>query len=65
VGGAWEELGYAARGACVERVFAGRCDVLTGQSGDVALRRYGERLQAKTGRGFNKWANVGKSECPT
>jgi serine/threonine protein kinase len=64
VGGAWEELGYAARPACVERVFAGRCDVLTGQSGDVALRRYGERLQAKTGRGFNKWANVGKSECP-
>lgn len=65
VGGAWEELGYAQRAACIERVFAGRCDVLTGQSGDVALRRYGQRLQAKTGRGFSKWDNVGKSECPS
>jgi serine/threonine protein kinase len=63
VGGAWEELGYATRAACTEQVFAGRCDVLTGQSGDIALRRYGNRLQAKTGRGFNKWANVGKSDC--
>jgi serine/threonine protein kinase len=63
VGGAWEELGYAPRAACVEKVFAGRCDVLTGQSGDVALRRYNDRLQAKTGRGFKKWDNVGKSDC--
>jgi hypothetical protein len=64
VGGAWEELGYAQRGACIEKVFAGRCDVLTGQSGDIALRRYGPRLQAKTGRGFSKWESVGKSDCP-
>jgi serine/threonine protein kinase len=63
VGGAWEELGYATRAACTERVFAGRCDVLSGQSGDIALRRYGDRLQAKTGKGFNKWSNVGKSDC--
>ncbi|KRA59203.1 hypothetical protein ASD79_10910 [Caulobacter sp. Root655] len=63
VEGAWEELGYATRASCTERVFAGRCDVLSGQSGDIALRRYGDRLQAKTGRGFNKWANVGKSDC--
>jgi len=63
VGGAWEELGYAPRAACVEKVFAGRCDVLTGQSGDIALRRYNDRLQAKTGRGFKKWDNVGKSDC--
>ena len=45
-------------------MFNGRCDVLPGQSGDVALRRYGDRLQAKTGKGFSKWANVGKSDCP-
>lgn len=63
VDGAWEELGYATRAACVEKVFAGRCDVLTGQSGDIALRRYNDRLQAKTGRGFKKWDNVGKSDC--
>ena len=63
VDGAWEELGYAPRAACVEKVFAGRCDVLTGQSGDIALRRYNDRLQAKTGRGFKKWDNVGKSDC--
>ncbi|SFJ95482.1 serine/threonine-protein kinase [Caulobacter sp. UNC279MFTsu5.1] len=63
VNGAWEELGYAQRAACVEKVFAGRCDVLTGQSGDIALRRYNDRLQAKTGRGFKKWDNVGKSDC--
>lgn len=63
VGGAWEELGYATRAACTERVFAGRCDVLSGQSGDIALRRYGDRLQAKTGRGFSKWSNVGRSDC--
>jgi serine/threonine protein kinase len=62
-GGAWEELGYAPRATCVERVFAGRCDVTTGRSGDVELRRSGDRLQAKTGRGFRKWQNVGKSEC--
>ncbi len=64
VNGAWEELGYASRAACTEKVFNGRCDVLSGQSGDVALRRYGDRLQAKTGKGFSKWANVGKSDCP-
>ncbi|KQZ33699.1 serine/threonine-protein kinase [Caulobacter sp. Root1472] len=63
VDGAWEELGYATRPSCVEKVFAGRCDVLTGQSGDIALRRYNDRLQAKTGRGFKKWDNVGKSDC--
>jgi serine/threonine protein kinase len=63
VDGAWEELGYATRPTCVEKVFAGRCDVLTGQSGDIALRRYNDRLQAKTGRGFKKWDNVGKSDC--
>jgi serine/threonine protein kinase len=63
VDGGWEELGYAPRAACVEKVFAGRCDVLTGQSGDIALRRYNDRLQAKTGRGFKKWDNVGKSDC--
>jgi serine/threonine protein kinase len=63
VDGGWEELGYATRPSCVEKVFAGRCDVLTGQSGDIALRRYNDRLQAKTGRGFKKWDNVGKSDC--
>lgn len=62
-GGAWEELGYAPRATCIERVFAGRCDVTTGRSGDIELRRSGDRLQAKTGRGFRKWQNVGKSEC--
>ncbi|USQ93988.1 serine/threonine protein kinase [Caulobacter sp. RL271] len=62
-GGAWEELGYAPRAACVERVFAGRCDVQTGRSGDIELRRNGGSLQAKTGKGFRKWQNVGKSDC--
>ncbi|MET3667638.1 protein kinase [Caulobacter sp. 1776] len=61
--GAWEELGYAARATCVERVFAGRCDVQTGRSGDIELRRSGDNLQAKTGKGFRKWQNVGKSDC--
>lgn len=63
VGGAWEELGYASRAACVERVFAGRCDVQVGRSGDIELRRSGDRLQAKTGKGFRKWQNVGDSTC--
>ncbi len=63
VAGAWEELGYAARAACVDKVFAGRCDVQTGRSGDIELRRSGDKLQAKTGKGFRKWQNVGKSEC--
>ena len=62
-GGAWEELGYAPRAACVEKVFAGRCDVQTGRSGDVELRRSGDNLQAKTGKGFRKWQNIGKSDC--
>ncbi len=62
-GGAWEELGYAPRATCVERVFAGRCDVQTGRSGDIELRRSGDSLQAKTGKGFRKWQNVGKSDC--
>jgi hypothetical protein len=63
VAGAWEELGYAARAACVDKVFTGRCDVQTGRSGDIELRRSGDKLQAKTGKGFRKWQNVGKSDC--
>ncbi|WP_454718764.1 serine/threonine-protein kinase [Caulobacter segnis] len=62
-GGAWEELGYAPRATCVERVFAGRCDVQTGRSGDIELRRSGDSLQAKTGKGLRKWQKVGKSDC--
>jgi hypothetical protein len=61
--GAWEELGYAPRATCVERVFAGRCDIQTGRSGDVELRRSAGKLQAKTGKGFRKWQNIGKSDC--
>ena len=64
VGGRWEEQGYASRQACAQRLFSGHCEVMSGQSGDVPLRRYNGHIQGKLKASSGKWSNLAGSDCP-
>ena len=59
--GKWRQLGRASLEACAARVFA-ECSVEAGQSGEVALRRYDGRIEAKGGR-YRRWKRIASDSC--
>lgn len=60
--GRWREMGYASLSGCSDRIFGKSCSVQSGQSGDVALRRYDGRIEAMGGR-YGRWTRLASDRC--
>jgi hypothetical protein len=64
VNNAWEELGYAYRDQCVQQIFTNRCDVQSGQHGEMQLRRYRNKIEGREPSVSDRWQALANSNCP-